>query len=138
MDTRETRGIALAKEKALKQKGALWVVPSASGRGTYVVDPSAKLPNCTCPDYETTGIKCKHLYAVEYTVRHSTNAQGETTVTQTMRVTYRQNWAAYNAAQTIEKEHVASLLHGLCAGIHNAPKRWVARAFRSPMRYSAQ
>jgi|HubBroStandDraft_4_1064222.scaffolds.fasta_scaffold00003_25 transposase len=119
MDTREQRGIALAKAKALKQKGALWVVPSQSGASTYVVEPNGQLPNCTCPDYETRGIKCKHLYAVEYTVRHSVNSNGETTVEQTMRVTYRQNWAAYNAAQTVEKERVAGLLHGLCSAIDN-------------------
>ncbi len=119
METREQRGIALAKAGTLKQKGALWVVPSQSGSGTYVVEPGTQLPNCTCPDYETRGIKCKHLYAVEYTIGHSTNARGETTVTESVRVTYRQNWAAYNKAQTVEKEQVASLLHGLCSHIEN-------------------
>jgi hypothetical protein len=117
MDTRKQRGIALAKAKAIKQKGALWVVPSQSGHGTYVVEPNGQKPNCSCPDYETRGIKCKHLYAVEYTVRHSVNERGEATIEQTMRVTYRQNWAAYNAAQTIEKERVAVLLQDLCSAI---------------------
>ena len=71
METREQRGIALAKSKPIKQKGALWVVPSQSGNGTYVVESGTQQPNCTCPDFETRGIKCKHLYAVEYTIRHS-------------------------------------------------------------------
>src|SRR5579863_1186454 len=106
METREQRGIAIAKGKALKQKGALWVVPSQSGSGTYVVEPGTQKPNCTCPDYETRGIKCKHLYAVEWTIRHSVNEQGDVTIERTMRVSYRQNWAAYNAAQVVEKEHV--------------------------------
>jgi transposase len=39
-----------------------------------------------------------------------------------MRVTYAQNWAAYNAAQTTEKEHVQILLRGLCDGIVPAPR----------------
>jgi transposase len=119
METREQRGIAIAKGKALKQKGALWVVPSQSGSGTYVVEPGTQRPNCTCPDFETRGIKCKHLYAVEYTVRHSVKPNGETTVEQTVRVTYRQNWSAYNAAQVVEKERVANLLHALCSAIDN-------------------
>ena len=119
METREQRGIALAKSKPIKQKGALWVVPSQSGNGTYVVESGTQQPNCTCPDFETRGIKCKHLYAVEYTIRHSVNAQGDTTIEQTMRVTYRQNWSAYNAAQTVEKERVAALLHGLWSAIDN-------------------
>ena len=90
METREQRGIALAKSKGIKQKGALWVVPSQSGNGTYVVEPGTQRPNCSCPDFETRGIKCKHLYAVEYTVRHSVKPNGDTTIEQTVRVTYRQ------------------------------------------------
>jgi transposase len=41
------------------------------------------------------------------------------TVTETVKVTYRQEWTAYNAAQTHEKEHVADLLRDLCAAIDN-------------------
>lgn len=66
LETREQRGIALAKSKGIKQKGALWVVPSQFGNGTYVVEPNGQRPNCSCPDFEARGIKCKHLYAVEY------------------------------------------------------------------------
>ncbi len=40
-------------------------------------------------------------------------------MTETLRVTYRQEWSAYNAAQTHEKERVAVLLHDLCAAIDN-------------------
>lgn len=123
METREQCGIALAKAKAIKKKGPLWVVPSQSGSGTYVVEPGTQQPNCTCPDFEARGIKCKHLYAVEYTIRHSVNDKGETTIEQSVRVTYRQNWAAYNAAQTVEKERVAALLHGLCSAIDNPPHK---------------
>ena len=44
-----------------------------------------------------------------------------TTVTDTaaVRVTYAQNWPAYNAAQTTEKAHFTALLHELCATIPN-------------------
>ena len=90
METREQRGIALAKSLNLKRKGTLWVVPSASGNGAYVVEPNGQLPNCSCPDFETRGIKCKHLYAVEYMVRHSVNEKGEAVFEQSVRVTYRQ------------------------------------------------
>lgn len=40
----------------------------------------------------------------------------------TARKTYPQNWAAYNAAQTTEKEHFLKLLHSLCAGIQEPPQ----------------
>lgn len=119
METRQQRGIVIATSGDLRQKGPVWVVRSQSGNGSYVVDPTAQIPNCTCPDFETTGRKCKHLYAVEYAIRHSVKPNDETTVEQTKRVTYRQNWAAYNAAQTVEKERVANLLHALCSAIDN-------------------
>ena len=34
-----------------------------------------------------------------------------------MRVTYKQDWPRYNAAQTTEQDHVATLLRDLCSGI---------------------
>jgi transposase len=67
-------------------------------------------------------VKCKHIYAVEYSVRRETRPDGTTTVTKTVRVTYGQNWPAYNAAQTHEKTRVAELLRGLCDGIAQPPQ----------------
>ncbi len=100
-------------------------MPSATHAGKYVVDPEAG--TCMCPDFETRGgpgvaFKCKHLFAVEYVRHQVTEPDGKTTVTETMRVTYAQNWPAYNAAQTTEKEHVQRLLRGLCEGIVMPPQ----------------
>ena len=39
------------------------------------------------------------------------------TVQQTVRRTYKQDWRAYNAAQTHEKERFLDLLQDLCSGI---------------------
>jgi transposase len=116
VETRQQRGIAIATSGGPRQKGPVWVVRSQSGHGSYVVDPNARIPNCTCRDFETTGCKCKHMYAVEYAVRNSIKAEE---AIGTGRVTYRQNWAAYNAAQVVEKERVALLLHDLCSAIDN-------------------
>jgi len=52
----------------------------------------------------------------------NTRPDGTTTVTQTVRVTYAQDWPAYNAAQTHEKARVADLLRGLCDGIVQPPQ----------------
>lgn len=114
---REQRGLEIAATKKLQQKGPFWLVPSSTGIGTYVVDPSVYGPaTCTCPDYELRGGPCKHVFAVEYTIRRqTTTAQG--TVTET--VTYRQEWSAYNAAQSNEKVRVAELLRDLCNAIDN-------------------
>jgi len=120
MDVREQRGLEIAATKKLRQKGDLWIVPSQSGAGTYVVDPTEQRgTTCTCPDYEARSQRCKHVYAVEFTIlRERTNADGSK-VTEQLRLTYRQEWSAYNAAQTTEKERVATLLHDLCAAIDN-------------------
>jgi transposase len=88
----------------------------------YAVDLNGDTPTCSCPDHETRQVKCKHIYAVEFTVRRETRPDGTTTVTKTVRVTYAQDWPAYNAAQTHEKEHVATLLRGLCDGIAQPPQ----------------
>jgi transposase len=118
MDGREQRGIQIAATKKLRQKGDLWIVPATTGTGSYVVDPNPTEPTCSCPDFETWHNKCKHVYAVEVTMRcETTTVDG--TVSETVRVTYRQEWSAYNAAQTNEKEHVAALLHDLCSAIEN-------------------
>lgn len=119
MEVRQQRGIEIADKKQLRKKGALWLVPSASGTGSYIVDPTIYgLATCTCPDYELRQAACKHVYAVEYTIQRKTSTQ-DGTVTETVRMTYRQEWSAYNAAQTNEKTLVARLLRDLCSIIDN-------------------
>lgn len=120
-ETREQRGLVLAATRKLRRQGRRWVVPSQTGNGSYVVDLKGEYPTCSCPDYETRLEKCKHIYAVEFTLRRETRPDGTTTVTQTVRVTYAQDWPAYNAAQTHEKARVADLLRGLCEGIVQPP-----------------
>ncbi len=120
MDVREQRGLEIAATKKLRQKGDLWVVPSQAGAGTYVVDPTeARGATCTCPDYETRQASCKHVFAVEFTMRRETVAPDGTVVAEQLRLTYRQEWPAYNAAQVHEKERVAGLLRDLCSAIDN-------------------
>ena len=119
MGAREERGLEIAAKKNLKRKGDLWLVPSQAGGGTYVVDPTDAMPPCSCPDFETRGERCKHVFAVEFTIQRETNAADGTTVKETVRLTYRQEWSSYNAAQVNEKERVAVLLHDLCAAIDN-------------------
>jgi len=46
----------------------------------------------------------------------------EVSVEKTVRVTYGQDWHAYNLAQTHEREHVSALLGALCEGIVQPPQ----------------
>jgi predicted nucleic acid-binding Zn finger protein len=103
-DGREERGRAMADAKKIRRKGALWMVPSATNAGTYVVDlADADGATCTCPDFELRQCKCKHIHAVEYTIIRETALDGTVTETRTVKVTYKQDWPAYNAAQVNEK-----------------------------------
>ena len=115
MCEREQRGLAIAAVCKLTPKGGVWLVPSQSGNKQYTVCPDAENPHCTCPDHETRGVKCKHIFAVEFVVKREQDAITETLTVK--RTTHRQNWSAYNAAQTNEKHQFQVLLHDLCRGI---------------------
>jgi len=118
MEAREQRGLEIAATMKLRRKGDVWTVPSQSSDGTnYTVDLTGDAPKCSCPDHEVRQIKCKHIYATEFSIRRETRPDGTTTITKTVRVTYSQDWRAYNAAQTHEKTRVTELLRALCDGI---------------------
>jgi transposase len=128
MDAREQRGMELAATRSIRQKGGIWIVPSQTGNGTYRVHIMPKIASCTCPDFETRGTNCKHIYAAKFVIRREENADGSVTVTQSLtvseqRTTYPQAWAAYNSAQTNEKDKFQSLLHDLCSGIQEPQVR---------------
>src|SRR5260370_42231433 len=119
METREQRGIIIAALCKLAQQEGRWIVPSQSGEKNYVVDPEQH--TCTCPDHQETGFKCKHQWAVEFTLKRERLADGtiveQQTFTFTEKKTYTQNWPAYNEAQTTEKRRFQVLLADLCRGI---------------------
>ena len=120
MDAREQKALEIAAKSKLTRKGDTWVVPSQAGPKKYTVDPNPQEPHCTCPDFEARQLRCKHIFAVEYTIQREQTADGQTIVTESVRVTqktYRQDWPAYNAAQVNEKDQFQSLLHELCKGI---------------------
>ncbi len=117
---REIKALQIAAKSKLTRKGNLWLVPSQAGHGEYQVNPDPDSPNCTCPDHEFTQLRCKHIYAVEYVLERETTADGQTVVTETVKVTrktYSQNWPAYNAAQTQEKSQLQALLYELCRNL---------------------
>ena len=132
MEARQQRGLELAATKKIQAKGELWVVPSQAGIGNYTVDMKHDPPTCSCLDHETRGVTCKHIFAVTYVVTREQGADGSTTVTESLTVTstkqtYTQNWPAYNAAQTNEKDKFQVLLSDLCRGISEPKARKTGR-----------
>ncbi len=121
MDNRELRGLQIAATKKIRHGKDGWVVPSQTGDGTFY-HVSLEEQTCTCPDHELRRVKCKHIFAVEYTIRRETDTNGNVTTTKTVRLTYAQNWTAYNHAQTEEKTRFTALLADLCQHVPQPPQ----------------
>jgi hypothetical protein len=121
MDLREQKGLEIAARARIEKRGETWFVPSQSANGTYRVTMDDDGPRCTCPDFELRGVRCKHGYAVEIVMKRETvtetapDGSSQATVTETaaVRVTYPQDWPAYNRAQTQEKALFCGLLRDL-------------------------
>jgi len=117
MDAREERGLVIANTSKIEKIKLGWKVPSQSGNGSYIVNLDHEEPFCTCPDFEARQQPCKHIHAVEFTIKRQTDKNGAVTETRTVKVTYGQDWTAYNDAQTTEKAQFVWLLADLCSGI---------------------
>ena len=136
MNTREQRGLAIAALcRIVKDEAGGYRVPSQRGDGTiYEVSLAGPMSKCTCRDYQDRAVKCKHMFAVEFVISRETHPDGsvtvEKTITVTERVTYPQNWPAYNAAQVNEKERFQVLLRDLCRSLPEP----VSKGGRMPLR----
>jgi transposase len=144
-ELRRQRGAAIAEVTRIEQKQpTLWAVPSQSGSGKYWVRMQPKAaPTCTCPDFEKRNQACKHVFAVQYLIERENHPDGTETITESVtitkktcapRATYRQNWPAYNLAQTREKSHFQAILHDLCRGLPVTPRK--PGAGRNPVQLS--
>jgi transposase len=117
MDARQEKGLVIAATSKIEKNKLGWKVPSQSGNGTYIVNLDHNEPFCTCPDFETRHLPCKHIHAVEYVIKRETKPDGTTTYTQSVKMTCTQEWTPYNEAQTHEQERFVALLRDLCNGI---------------------
>ena len=134
------RGHAEARQARRRLDGAV----GKRQRSPYEVSPDPDEPHCTCPDHETNGVKCKHIFAVEYAMRRECSRRSRSpaspmSVEPPVKKTYPQNWRAYNAAQTHEKQNFQQLLHELVSQHKEADWRSTkgGHAFRLRMRSSA-
>src|SRR5439155_2237516 len=63
------------------------------------------------------GKTCKHGFAVQYFLRRVVSTVDGVVTEETVRVTYSQNWTAYNKAQTSEKAQFCALLKDLVSSV---------------------
>lgn len=111
MEARKIKAAEIVRGGEIRQRSAhLWLVPSQSHKGTWLVDYEYGNPTCTCPDFKERLDSCKHIFAVEMVKEHHT-------VPTEKRKKYSQNWPIYNQARRNEGKHFFPLLKDLCSGI---------------------
>ncbi len=115
--TREQRGMLIAQKYRIRRTDKGYEVPSQFNKGKYLVKVRYDKKECNCPDYEIRRCKCKHIFAVEYTLKEEIDREGNTIITQTVKKTYPQNWKAYNISQQQEKEKLMELLSDITGRI---------------------
>src|SRR5688572_25301617 len=115
-NVRRQRGLEIAATSIVTRKAeGEWLVPSQSINSQYRVVRGEDGFRCSCPDYELRGQTCKHGFAVEFVLRRETRPDGTVIETRAARLTYGQDWPAYNRAQTTEKDQFCALLRDLVA-----------------------
>jgi len=82
---REERGkmIAAKPNQIIRQSKRRYRVVSQSGHGTYDVTRTKMIPSgwiCTCPDFTYRSVKCKHIFAVEFSAKLREVVQPQATV----------------------------------------------------------
>jgi transposase-like protein len=69
---RELRGLEMAKSKesqVARIDSSTYKVRSQSGNGEYAVCLSEDEWRCECPDHRFRGVKCKHIWAIEFSLK---------------------------------------------------------------------
>jgi hypothetical protein len=100
-------------------------VPAQSANSnvpTYLVDLVEQ--TCTCPDYELRRRPCKHYEACLFWLswEGAMNVEtGEITLPKKKQQS-KQNWPAYNRAQTTERRRVPQFLRSLCLAVPDAER----------------
>lgn len=131
MDAREQRGLIIAAMcKLNRTDDGTWLVPSQSGaEKIYRVNMEAK--TCTCPDHQEGGYTCKHFFAASFTYKRDYLPDGTVIESKTFSLTekkvYKQDWRAYNLAQSTEAHRFRELLFDLTRGVAELPAKATGR-----------
>lgn len=114
---REQRGKLIFQSGRIRRQNDYFVVGSQSSFKAYKVSFNGHEPKCNCPDCTLRKGKCKHIHAVEFYIKRQIDEEGKIKETKGVRVTYGQDWKAYNKSQTNEKLVFMRLLKDLCENI---------------------
>ena len=102
----------------------------AVGRRKLSGGDVARRESCECEDFQLRAKPCKHILAAKLVEEREGKRQAppiDTDAPAPKRPTYKQNWKAYNEAQTTEKRRLLAILHDLCRGITEPAQPWTGR-----------
>ena len=124
---RKLRGMAIAAQVKIEKNRLGYKVPSQSANGSYLVNLDGGEPFCTCFDFEVSQESCEHIFAVGFVIQREERLgdgpaiMPEADLRAEPKIEFRgqsvrcgRDWPAYNAAQTNERRHFATLLRELC------------------------
>ena len=134
---RQQRGMAIAALVRMEKHRLGYRVPSQSGNGSYIVDPDADNPCCSCPDFDLRQQPCKHIYAVQITALREAGADGSMVETTSITTIHPREWSKYDAAQQHEGEHFPLMLQELCDLIEQPTQPATGRAAAAHRRRGA-
>jgi transposase len=131
MDAREQKAREIAAHARITAGNGYYLVPSQSGSARHKVVVDGPSPSCTCKDFELRDKPCKHVLAVRIWLEQQKDNATEPVVASAApepspkpkRLTYRQDWPNYNAAQTNEKDRLQGLLADLCRHVKEPPPK---------------
>jgi transposase len=105
------------------------------GVGRYRVVPDGLFPCCSCPDFDLTGLPCKHILAVREWLASGAEARERDAVPapSAPRKSYTQDWPNYDKAQHREKGHLQDLLADLCSVVPEPAPKGGGKGGRPPV-----
>jgi transposase len=117
-DDRKQKGRNLVRSDKVKKMHSGWSVGSETHTSKkYIVKIIGDKPECNCEDCQASNYKCKHIHAVELYIKKERDPSGEIKETKELKVTYSQNWKAYDKTQTNEKFSFMKLLSDLVKNV---------------------
>jgi transposase len=114
MNTRQARGLEIATQHEITRDGNAYIVPSQTSSKRYTINLS--MQTCTCADFGSHRLKCKHIHATEYQLQRE-NGATLPIPEKIVKPTYKQEWHEYDQAQINEKARFLELLYALCSQI---------------------
>jgi transposase len=122
VDLRELKALEIAAKAKISFDGTYWIVPSQTTGMKYRVIIGHD-PSCGCDDFQLRKQPCKHVIAARIVCSRDHGGKAPEIVVDAVpkKPTYRQNWPAYNLAQSIEKRRLQALLFDLCQGVEEPP-----------------